>query len=411
MKQLTFFRLNIIECVFAGLFFVLILFPKFTALYIGVMILTVVYAYVKKQLRFQFSFGTIGFVLLYLAYLIGVIWTQDPKQANFYVVNKLAFVIFPFLLAIKKKNGFKLNILLWGLIIVTLITFVYGVLKGIPCFWTHRSIQYCFMRGYLYPTIHPTYMTVLVQFSIIALFRLYAHKEIKKRGFYLLTSIFVLYTLLLMSLSGILFLVFMIFCYVICKAWCRFNRKLILLGIPVLLLSLFFILSHIPYLKKDIDTTKIALNHYFNSPSQFINELPAQPSGSEVRLVMWTVSWDEISKHPMGIGTGNVDIYLGKNLRDRGMNWVADQQYNPHNQFLQTTLEVGFLGGLFLLLIVILGFIDAKRIKSWALFFLFTSLLLNSCFESMLQHQSGIIFFPFVYMMYLIDFNSNKRLA
>ena len=163
--------------------------------------------------------------------------------------------------------------------------------------------------------------------------------------------------------------------------------------------------------EKDIDTTKIALNHYFNSPSQFINELPAQPSGSEVRLVMWTVSWDEISKHPMGIGTGNVDIYLGKNLRDRGMNWVADQQYNPHNQFLQTTLEVGFLGGLFLLLIVILGFIDAKRIKSWALFFLFTSLLLNSCFESMLQHQSGIIFFPFVYMMYLIDFNSNKRLA
>lgn len=139
--------------------------------------------------------------------------------------------------------------------------------------------------------------------------------------------------------------------------------------------------------------------------------MPAQPSGSEVRLVMWTVSWDEISKHPMGIGTGNVDIYLGKNLRDRGMNWVADQQYNPHNQFLQTTLEVGFLGGLFLLLIVILGFIDAKRIKSWALFFLFTSLLLNSCFESMLQHQSGIIFFPFVYMMYLIDFNSNKRLA
>ncbi len=411
MKQLTFFRLNMLECVFAGLFFVLILFPKFTALYIGVMILTLVCAYVKKQIKFQFSYGTFGFVLLYLAYLIGVIWTQDPKQANFYVVNKLVFLIFPFLLAIKKKDGFKLNIVLWGLISATLISFLKGIIIGIPCYLIHHSMQYCFMRSYLSPVIHPTYMTVFAQFSFIALFHMRSKKVIKKSVFYILEILLVVYSLLLMSLSGILFLMFMVFAFLVWKAWKKINRKLVLIGVPLLLVSFLLIAPKLPILKEEIESSKIALSHYIESPSNFISNIPEIPSGSEVRLVMWTVSWEEITKHPLGIGTGNIDIYMGKNLRSRGMNWVADQEFNPHNQFLQTTLEVGFFGGLFLLLILIFGFIDAKRIKSWALFFLFASLLLNSCFESMLQHQSGIIFFPFMYMMYLIDFNSNKRLA
>jgi O-antigen ligase len=397
-----------LELLLGGMFFVLLIFPKFLALYIGVLILTVVYAYVKKDIKFHFSWGSIGFILLYLAYLIGVFWTQNPKQAEFYVVNKIAFILFPFLFAFKKKTKFQINIVYTGLVLATIIAFLGGVIGGIPCYLEHSSFPYCFLSSHLSPIIHPTYMTVFAQFSMLALFKMVREKAINRALGNIGIAFMVSYSVLLMSLSGLLFLLILIVAFVIWKALQKFSRKVVFIAVPLLLTLMILSAPRVPYLKNDIANSTIAMKKFMASPANFIRELPENPGGSDVRLVMWTVAVEEIEDNRMGVGTGNVDIYLGDNLRRRGLNAIADKEYNPHNQFLQTTLEIGFIGGIILILIFVLGFYEAKRTKNWILFFLFACLFLNSLFESMLQHQSAIIFFPLLYLLLMIEFNSPK---
>ena len=74
---------------------------------------------------------------------------------------------------------------------------------------------------------------------------------------------------------------------------------------------------------------------------------------------------------------------------------LAKQNYNPHNQFLQIAVEIGVLGlGLFIfLLFKLLEF--SRNNKNYLLFILTTGLIFNSLFESMLQRQSGIVFYSF----------------
>ena len=69
--------------------------------------------------------------------------------------------------------------------------------------------------------------------------------------------------------------------------------------------------------------------------------------------------------------------------------------YNPHNQYLQTGLEIGVLGMVILLFIVGYGIVKGYKTRNWLLLLLATCLAYNCLFESMLQRQSGIVFFTF----------------
>lgn len=404
-------KLNYLEFVFSGFFIILLLFPKLVTLYIILMALTIFYSYYRKEIIFQLYKGALTYSALYLVYIIGMYWTQDSRLAEFYAVNKLSFVVFPFLLAFKKKNGFKLSIVIWGLMIACLLSFARGIYIGIPCFATHFSFPYCFMKSYLSPIIHPTYMSVFAQFSFLSVIYLLAKKELSKRVGYLLLGVFSLFIFLLMSLSGMLFFFLILLGMLVYWLKKKYSNRVVLIVIPLALIVLFITVFTTPFLKEDVIGAKNSIGNYINSPSEYIKSLPSEPKGSDVRLIMWTVSCQEIEKYPFGIGTGNVDKYLGDNLKSHGMETLASHNYNPHNQFLQTTLEIGIFGGLLLLIIFIVGFYEAYKFKSWMLFLLFLSLFINCLFESMLQTQAGIIFYPLIYMLVLIDLKSTHKIS
>ena len=116
---------------------------------------------------------------------------------------------------------------------------------------------------------------------------------------------------------------------------------------------------------------------------------------------MWTVTLEEIALHPLGVGTGNVDAHLSGRLKKYGQLDLAKKdehgaiQYNPHNQFLQTGIEIGVLGLLALLFMVGVTWRIARQHKNYLLMAVVASLVLNSLFESILQRQSGIVFYSF----------------
>lgn len=116
-------------------------------------------------------------------------------------------------------------------------------------------------------------------------------------------------------------------------------------------------------------------------------------SGNQARLVVWTITGQIISDHPFGIGLGNLEGEMKHRLIQLNQHELVEKNYNPHNQFLQLAAEIGLFG--LLLFLITLFFIVrfAVQRKDELLVFLVFSLTLNCLFESMLQRQSGIVFY------------------
>jgi O-antigen ligase len=170
-----------------------------------------------------------------------------------------------------------------------------------------------------------------------------------------------------------------------------------------------------PGLRNDVRYTYSTVKKYMQDPKGFLSGKTGYKTGNEVRLVMWTVTSEEIAKHPLGVGTGNVDAHLSQRLKQYGQLDLAKQdehnaiQYNPHNQFLQTGLEIGLFGLIVLLLFIVQTWRLARNYKNYLLMAVVASLVVNSLFESMLQRQSGIVFYAFwMCLLTLISVTNTK---
>ena len=114
-----------------------------------------------------------------------------------------------------------------------------------------------------------------------------------------------------------------------------------------------------------------------------------------------------MKKYPFGVGTGNVDEVLTNNLITLNQKELAKQEYNPHNQFLQTGIEIGWIGLLLLIAIVVVGIFYAFKFKNWLLLLIISNFAFNSLFESMLQRQSGIVVYTFLICALMVVSNNS----
>jgi O-antigen ligase len=89
---------------------------------------------------------------------------------------------------------------------------------------------------------------------------------------------------------------------------------------------------------------------------------------------------------------------------------MADKNYDPHNQYFSTTLELGMQGLLILLIALLIPLIVGLKRRSALLVLLSVNLLFNSAFESMLQRQSGIVFYMFWYcLLFIITYGETLK--
>jgi O-antigen ligase len=88
---------------------------------------------------------------------------------------------------------------------------------------------------------------------------------------------------------------------------------------------------------------------------------------------------------------------------------LVEKNYNPHNQFLQIAAEIGLFGLLFFLSILFFVVRFAMQRKDELLVFLVFSLIVNCLFESMLQRQSGIVFYIMMICALLTAIQLPKR--
>ena len=394
MKQMSFERCYLITlCLFTGLW---VLFPHFTSFLLALFGITVVYGIIKKELVFTFHLLPTLLVSLYILYLVYAIPTKHLPIALDFLEYKLSLLAFPFLFCFEPKFRVNWKYVFYSFLIAVSLLVIYDLAQA--------SIQYSktgllnsFYSSALSPTHHPTYLTAFLSLAIMISLR-FAKSEVSlklKMCFWGLIALFVLMHVPLSSLSGLLFLVLFFsvaFIYSLIK---KRKWSILLITAVTSVAIVFSVLKVKPSLSKNIENVIDLVNEYADSPKKFVQTRPFPMQGNEARLVLWTVAFDIFKEHPMGVGLGNLEEMMHQRLVELGLNKQADLNYNPHNQYLQIAGELGIIGLLLFLGILLYGVIWAISSKNWLLTLVMLSLMFNCFFESMLQRQSGIVFYCF----------------
>ena len=389
---------KLIETLLGVFILVFCLSLKLSNIILIVLGLVVIYGVFKYRSSFKFNSINFSFLLLYLSYAVGVIFTKNESLAFFYLENKLPFVVFPFVFSFidsSKLNFTRLNnFLITGVLALALM----GFINGIHC-KLYNLNEYCFSTTSFSFVHHPTYYLVFncISFCFLVIQFFKQKTTLTKVILYLLAS-FVIHILSL-SLAGILFFAFAIFIFSIYFFYTKFSRTLFLISLFSLFLLSIITATKVRVLKNELNGAVKYVSSYSNSPSDFVKNSSYPMEGNNARLVMWTVAFQSCVEHPFGVGTGNVDETLQHKLIEFGQPELAKLNYNPHNQFLQTFLEIGFLGLFILIFIIIYSIYLGIKHKEYLLVIISLSLLFNGLFESMLQRQSGIVFYTLFFCL------------
>ena len=124
--------------------------------------------------------------------------------------------------------------------------------------------------------------------------------------------------------------------------------------------------------------------------------------GSSLNLIL--------EKPLFGQGTGDVRKSLN-NLYEK--NNVKFYSYlNAHNQFIQTTIALGLIGLIIILLLFIIPIINIIKSREYYLIAIYLIIGFSFLFESMLDRSMGAYFFILIYILsniYIEDRNTNLR--
>jgi O-antigen ligase len=126
------------------------------------------------------------------------------------------------------------------------------------------------------------------------------------------------------------------------------------------------------------------------------NQIPdnLKTESSASRLLVWECSLEIIQENFFfGVGTGDVKTELIKKYNEKQIVQALADKLNPHSQFLQTFIAIGFPGFILLIFTLISPAVYAFK-KGNLLFLLFTGIFLfHILVESMLERQAGVVFY------------------
>lgn len=387
---------------------------KLSVLMIIGLFLMVVSGILLKKLQFRLAVPSMLLMSLYVAYLIGMIFTENMALARLYAENKISFFLLPLLFSFVPRFKVKVSGLAMGLCIGITVAFFIGVWN---VFFSESVQGIQFTSVHISPLHHPTYMAMFSTISLFGAWWNYYKKEpyFKLKWIVPYSLMALILIILCLALSGIIYMFILFSVLTLVFVWHKFSRivfYLLCLGVPLIF---FLIFNYTPGLKEDVAYTTNSLSMFIEDPDNFVKSKTQYKTGNETRMIMWTVTLQEILDHPLGVGTGNVDQHLSERLSSKGQIVLAQKDdkggiaFNPHNQFLQTTLEIGLIGGGLLIAWILSILMIAIRNRDLWLTVIVTCFAFNSLFESVLQRQSGIIFFTFVLSFYILSFPIGKR--
>jgi O-antigen ligase len=391
----------------ALLVYLQVAFPKLIPIGVLVLLVVVILGYQTKNLVFTIKKPLLLMGLLYIAYGIAYVFTRNPELANFYLMNKLTFLLFPLLFMFQTRFQIQLAPIFIALTIGVIQVGILGFIHSIQCHQESALGFDCFKSSSFSHLHHPSYFAMYILLAIYGVWLGFRQKwpYFKRWWIIPITVLFLAFYILCFSLAGLLFGCFLVLFLAlrwIKKKYGKIAYFSVMVVGPVLLL---IVLLSIPRHSDEIDSTIDSTVKYLKDPISYVREKTDYHyhTGSDIRLILWTVSTKLMIENPLGLGLANIDVAMEKELLGFGQTQIASNHYNPHNQYLQTGLELGLIG-IIILIGLFWSLIRWGRQNKHSLMILLVSFFaFNALFESVFQRQSGTVFFALLVCVLMIQ--------
>ena len=353
-------------------------------------------------------------VILYLLYVIGTLYSTQLKGqsgALFDLEVKLSLILFPiFFLTTdlsKLGNDFYKRVLkafIYGCLVSSIIL----INKAMMDYFKEQDTS-VFYYSSLSWVHHPSYLALYFTFAIAILLTWTfksGNRIVFKRNLAILLIIhFQIFIVLLSSKAGVIgFFITcgLIFGYYLMKRLKGRKLSFTITGLVLVTFVLIFLIFPTSFnrfyaVKKSFEDHQIPDNQKTES--------------SAARMMVWKCSIEIIQENFIfGVGTGDVKTELIKKYEEKEILLALKEHLNPHNQFMQTFIAIGFLGFLLLMASLVLPAVCAYK-KENLLFILFIGMFLfHILVESMLERQAGVVFFAFFnVLLFFSDFPKSEE--
>lgn len=343
-----------------------------------------------KLSRLTKSWFALSLIAFYLLHLVSVLYS-DNKQAAFSDVGlKLSLLICPLVLgSVASLDREKLHKVLKLFVLSSAASAL--VCLGYAAYQLQFKGNGAFSYAELSLFIPVGYYAMYLAF---AAFLVLYHWLLSVRKFSLLHFLLIaLFSVMIVMLTARAQLL----TYLVIMAgigFSFFKRKygwLASLGVMVFFLAIF---SSIAYLSPG---TKLRMISAWKELSAQKKETHNENLGGiSARFIIWEFGKEIIHENPIfGVGNGDADDLLVEKASQQDIPVIYQNRLNLHNQYLQTTVELGLLGLGVLLLGLLFPLIISVR-SNFGIYTCFSLLIIFSFFtESVLDRQAGLIFFAF----------------
>lgn len=344
------------------------------------------------------------FISWYLVHLFGLLYSTNLHYGFADIQTKLSYLLFPLLVFSAGLSVKQIRIISYAFALGCFIACFICLLKALGWYGYNQDAKHFVYMSYS-KFLHPTYFSFYLNFVVIFLL-----VELRNGLFrfskttiilFAVVIVFLLVNITLLNartatatayLAVLLFLV----------NW--FYRSKYWLNGTLLCIALFSGLGFLQYQVLHISKNRLqqltsVINHTTNE-----NEY----NSTTVRIHLWRSAWELIKEQPLlGVGTGDIKEELVKKYSKNNFEPGVTFRYSPHNQYIHTTVILGFAGLLLLVACLGIPLVLSFLNKNPLYFYLLFIIILNNITESLMEVEKGIFFFAFFnslcYLWLVID--------
>ena len=348
--------------------------------------------YLRRGLAVMFAFFSL--------HVLGMFWSVNWDYGALDLEYKLSLLVFPLLYFPRVTR----DILLWKragvLYLFGYFIFIVISLFNATLLYVDDGNSAHFFYQELSMWFHPSYQAMYGAWAILLIMS-FAVDSFKIKHV-LGIIVLLIYLTLLASKAGFISGVIALLIGGIALRKEGFNLKgsilFSLLGIALLSISIALLPQSRGRVQSTVD---------FIERSENLDEGDARTENKKesnaARTVVWQIAFDEFMTHPFGVGTGDIKDHLKEAYTDHGAIEAAEMGMNAHNQYLQSALTLGWLGLMLCLAMILLPLYYLVRAGRWIHAGFFLIFGFNLLVESMIEVQSGVVFFAFWFVLLLND--------
>ena len=361
-----------------------------------------------SQFKIKKNWIKLSIISLWLLPFIQLLLLNKIDENLNKLITKITLFLFPILILIGYHND-KINLsrILKLLIYGTITSSLFCLINAVISYYflkDNNALTYISLSLFHHPSYFTMYLNFVVGLIYLNNLKPIMNFKLSTNLSMIIVSFLSFFVLFATSKTGwitnILVHLFFISCMFLKK---KINKKAI-----IYFLVLMVPFSTVIYTNKKIQTrfNEIITNSFQKKDQK--EEL----SSTTIRKKIWSSSLKLIKeKWITGYGTGLSKKVLQEQFKKDGYDSILKRNYNSHNQYLQVFLDQGVFGFLLLMLFTFGMLYASLKQKDFIYALFLVIMILNFMTESILETQSGVIFFAFFNTIFFFQWFNKKYLA